>query len=355
VNRRSFLATAGVAGVGGAAGCLDFALQKRSIRTPPLVEDRPDAVYYPTHVEGMKTVGTASGGGYECALTYTYPHRFWLVMGTRTKKVTIEDSDSVHLMPIVWDADTGIVPPDLNPQLRVTRTDDGETVLQRAPWPMLSQPMGFHFGDNVALGGEGTFAVEASLGEPSIRRTGGLADNEGQETFAFEFAFERSALEEITYRDIPETKQGTTGALPPIEMPNLPGTRLPPPGDLPGIIRGTATSGDATFVVATLGDATRFGGESETYLAVSPRTPYNRYPLPLLSLSGALVRDGETVFEGPLPATLDPELGHHYGVALPGVESGDALILTVGAPPQAARHEGYETAFVEMPEMELTL
>jgi hypothetical protein len=354
VNRRSLLAAAGAV-AGSTAGCLGFSLEQQATRTPPLVEDRPDAVYYPTHVEGMEMVGMRSSGGYKCALTYTYPHRFWLVTGTRTKKVTIEDSDSVHLMPIVWDAETGTVPPDMNPQLRIADAG-GEAVDQLAPWPMLSQPMGFHFGDNVALGGEGTYTVEASVGDPSIRRTGALAGADGGETFTFEFEFERSKLEEIAYEDISSAKEGTTGALPPMEMPKLPNTQVPASGDLPGTVRGSASSGDAAFVVTTLPDATRFGGgESETYLAVSPRTPYNRYVLPLLSLSGTLVRGGETVFDGPLAATLDPDLGHHYGAAVSGVESGDDLTLTVGAPPQAARHEGYETAFVDMPAMDLTL
>jgi hypothetical protein len=37
------------------------------------------------------------------------------------------------------------------------------------------------------------------------------------------------------------------------------------------------------------------------------------------------------------------------------VESGDTLELRVTTPPQVARHEGYETAFLEMPPTELTL
>jgi arylsulfatase A-like enzyme len=55
--------------------------------------------------------------------------------------------------------------------------------------------------------------------------------------------------------------------------------------------------------------------------------------------------------------TLDPGLGYHYGAALgdTAVESGDDLTLEVPTPPQVARHEGYETAFVDMAPVEVSL
>ncbi|MFB6297607.1 MAG: hypothetical protein ABEH56_03715, partial [Salinirussus sp.] len=57
-----------------------------------------------------------------------------------------------------------------------------------------------------------------------------------------------------------------------------------------------------------------------------------------------LDRGGETVFDGRLTRTLDPDLGYHYG-AVVGSEPGDELTLSVLTQPQTARHEGYETAF----------
>jgi hypothetical protein len=92
-----------------------------------------------------------------------------------------------------------------------------------------------------------------------------------------------------------------------------------------------------------------------SYLAVSARTPYNRMVIPAMGLEGTLTRDGETVFDGTLQRTLDPDLRYHYGATVEGVESGDELELRVTTPPQVARHEGYETAFVEMPATTLTL
>ena len=353
MRRRDVLRLAGSTSLAGLAGCAGL-LKTRNALEPPLVENRPDAVYYPTHYEGMKMPGMKSQGGYKCALTYSYPHRFWLMKPNGITKVDIQSADSVHLMPVVWDAQTGIIPPDVNPQLTVTQ--DGESIDQFAPWPMLSQPMGFHFGDNAQLQGDGTYTVDVSIGGPSTRRTGSLAENQGNATFSFEFEFSESTLNEISYTDIPADKEGTKGAVELMDMKMLPSSQAPTSDALPGDVRETATSGDARFVVTVLDDASRFGGsQDQSYLAVSPRTPYNRTTLPMMSLSGTLTHDGSSVFDGILQATIDPELRYHYGATIADVQSGDELTVTVDSPPQTARHEGYETAFVEMPEIELTL
>jgi hypothetical protein len=268
--------------------------------------------------------------------------------------VPAQDDDAVHLMPVVWDEATGIVPPDVNPQ--VTISQDGTTVSELSPWPMLSQPMGFHFGDNVGLDGEGTYQVEISIGEASSRRTGSLADTEGGASFGFEFEFAQSTLDDIMVRQVPDEQQGTAGAVDPMSMEMVPSTQVPAESDLPGDVRGSGTSGDGAFVVTVLEGATGYGGDaSQQYLAVSARTPYNRYPLTHMSLSATLERGGETVYDDALATTIDPDLHAHYGTVVDGVESGDALTITIDAPPQTARHEGYETAFFEMPPLSMTL
>lgn len=353
MHRRDFLRVAGTTSVVGLAGCLGL-FETRSSLAPPLVENRPDAVYYPTHVEGMKMPGMKQSEGYSCALTYSYPHRFWLMKPNGITKVDIQSQDSLHLMPVIWERETGIIPPDINPQ--VTITQDGDSVSQFAPWPMLSQPMGFHFGDNVQLDGDGKYTVDVSIGGPSIRRTGSLSENKGNNSFSFDFEFSESTLNEISYTDLPADKEGTEGAVDLMDMQMLPSSQVPSVDALPGEVRGTATSGDANFVVTVLEEASRFGASTDQhYLAVSPRTPYNRIMLPMMSLSGELLRDGTTVFDGILQAMIDPELGYHYGSAVTDVRTGDEFTITVDSPPQTARHEGYETAFVDMPQMQLKL
>lgn len=354
MRRRDLIGTAGAGTLAGLAGCMGGLLGSGSSSELLPVEERPDAVYVPSHYGGMKMVGMQQSGSYKCALTYISPHVFWLVTGDRKEKVEAKDQDSVHLMPVVWESETGIVPPDINPQVNVTQ--NGEEVTQLKPWPMLSQRMGFHFGDNVQLGGNGTYQIEVSIGEPTVRRTGVLADNEGEVSFDFELDFEESKLSDIAYHDVPPEKEGTKGAVDPMSMKMLPSTRVPKPDALPGTGRGTATVGEVPFVVTTLSDATPFGGEEgETYLAVSPRSPYNRMVMPLMSVSATLKRDGETLHDGVLRSAIDPDVDYHYGAAVPSVESGDELTISVDAPPQTARHEGYEMAFFGMDEATLTL
>lgn len=353
MRRRKFLAAAGTGTITGLSGCFGL-FETRSALAPPLVEDRPSAAYYPTHVEGMAMVGTAENAGYTAALTYTYPHRFWLVTGTRTQRVRIKPSDSVHLMPVVWDTETGIVPPDINPGLTVEQ--DGESVANPAPWAMLSQPMGFHFGENVALDGDGTYTVTVDVGSPSIRRTGGLSDDRGGTSFEFEFEYSESAKQAIAYTDIPSDREGTRGAVDPMAMEMMPSTTAPPESALPGTVIGAGTSGDAVVVATLIDDATPYGGGSdESYLAISPRTPYNRFVLPMATVAATVERGSATVSDPTVTAAIDPDLRYHYGAPVSGVEPGDSVTITFQTPPQMARHEGYETAFVEMDPVSLTV
>ena len=133
----------------------------------------------------------------------------------------------------------------------------------------------------------------------------------------------------------------------------MPISSVPKRAEFPGTVRGTTTMGDADFLVATVSEGEL--ASDGTYLAVSARTPYNRYPLPFMSMSATLTRGGETVYDDILRPAVDPDLGYHYGAAVDGVESGDSLTVTADSPPQVARHEGYETAFVEMGSMEMTV
>jgi len=379
MKRRHFLAS-GLAGASVAtAGCLGL-FETRSVRTaPPTVTDRPDGVYVPAHVEGMQMAGMASANGLQFGLTYSFPHRFWLVNGDRTNKVAVREQDSVHLMLTVWDGETGTVLSSSNNAVEVTK--DGETVVSKSMWPMLSQNMGLHFGDNVALDGDGTYEVTVQVGPVTTRRSGAFDDKFGERTEAtVEMEFAQSKLDGVSYERLTDTG-GERSAVTPMSMEMLPVSSLPASDAMPGTVRGETSSGDTRMVVTTFasppdgiradgpttggtdtatattatGDSTTTASSGDAYLAVSPRTPYNRYPLPFMALSGTLTRGDTTVFEGPLTATLDPDLGYHYGAVVDGVESGDELTVTVDTPTQLSRHEGYETAFLDMPPASLTL
>ncbi|MFW6265455.1 MAG: DUF7350 domain-containing protein, partial [Halanaeroarchaeum sp.] len=334
------------------AGCSDL-LRWQSPYAPPVVEDRPDAVYHPTHTEEMTMVGMEMAGPYGCALTYGYPHRFWLVTGTQTERVSIEEDDSIHLMATVWDEDTGVVLPGASPDVEITVGE--ETITSLNPWSMLSQQMGFHFGDNVTLPGDGSYTVDVGITPSSQPRSETMpAAPTERATCSFDLEYSRAERDDLSVTEFPD-EQGETGAVPAMEMEMMPLSTVPAMDDLPGRRLGSATSGDAVFVATILDDASRFGGSSDQrYLAVSPRTPHNRFGLPFMSLSGTIDRDGSAA-DVSLAAALDPELSAHYGAVVDDLAAGDELSVAVETPPQVSRHEGYETAFLEMPSVDFTV
>lgn len=354
MDRRTVLQTdAGLVSTTALAGCLGRVFETRAFSEPSVVENRPNAVYYPSHIEGMEMAGMAKKESLKFALTYSFPHRFWTITGRNLNKVSIQQDDSVHLMGTVWDNETGIVLPAAT--LSVAVTKGGTTVDERPLWPMLSQNMGYHFGDNMSLEGSGMYTAKVRIGGMQSRGTGKLEGRFGQPvTLETEFTYSERTRNGIMFERLDE-KKGTKGAVEPMDMDMMPVASTPSVDELPGRAIGEATSGDGVFVATVLEDASRFTDDGRPYLAVSARTPYNQFPLAFMSVSATLTRDASTVFDEALQPTIDHELKYHYGAAIESVESGDTLTITVGAPPQVARHEGYETAFLDMPEMQLSV
>jgi hypothetical protein len=371
MRRRAFLAGAGLAGLSGLAGCAasggdgtDTPAGGGTTGTPTSAPtgtstpgadgdpDLPDGVYVQRFREGMAMQGTGSSGRFAAGLMYAAPHVFWTVSGTDLRR--IERSGDVHLMAVVWDEETETVLPEAGVSVEIL--GGGELVSEEVIYPMLSQPMGFHYGANFGLDGDGTYTVTVSVGGVSTRKTGAFVDRFAEPASAdISFDYSQSIRDEITFENTPD-RAGEAAAVEPMEM-MMPNAVAPTEGDLPGEALATGTTGDAVLVVGRL-DAPPEGvdGDGE-YLYVSARTPYNRMIIPAMAVTGTLSRGGETVFEGDLARTLDPDLGYHYGAALgeAAVESGDDLTLDVPTPPQVARHEGYETAFLEMADTEVTL
>ena len=308
-----------------------------------------DGVYVQPFVENMLTAGTATSGDYRFAVFYTFPHRFWTVTGNERSEQPMLDDHSLHLMASVWDPETETVLPDTGLSVEITR--DGELVSEEVIYPMISQRMGFHYGANFTLGSDGTYAVDVSVGGMSTRRTGAFEGRFADpESATVEFDFTQDQRDRLTSQDV--DAGGDPGAVQPMDMEMLPIGRAASAETLPGTARGSATGDGVTYVVTTLSDE-RFG--DGTYVAVSARTRYNSLLLPEMGLSGTIERDGETLFDGEFERTLDPELDYHYGALVEDAAAGDDLSLSVEFPPQVARHEGYEEAFLETPTVDLTL
>ncbi|MFC4552594.1 MULTISPECIES: iron transporter [Halorussus] len=357
MDRRTFLrAGAATVAAGSLAGCTGLFETTSATSPPPLVENRPDAVYVPTHVEGMEMAGMAGfgeSGRYKAGVMYSYPHRFWTITGRDTNLVKIGQDDDAHLMASIWDAKTKTVVPAANVAVDVRK--GGKSVDSRNLWPMLSQNMGYHFGDNVSLDGDGTYTAKLEIGAMQARGVSALKGALGERTTVdVEFDYSASKKNQLKFEQLPN-RQGKTGAVDPMKMKMMPLSRTPKRSAFPGTVLGEATTGDAKLLAATARTSPHFVADGKTYLVVSPRTPYNRYPLPLMELSATLKRGSQTVFDGRLEPALGPDLGYHYGAAVDDTKSGDKLTVTVDAPPQVARHEGYETAFVKMGEATFTV
>ena len=304
--------------------------------------------------DSMDDRGTESmpvAGNYQFALMYAAPHVFWNVNGTEVNRTPIGEGDSLHLMSVVWDPKTRTVLPETGLSVEVMK--DGELVSEEVIYPMLSQRMGFHYGGNFALAGDGTYTAKLSVGGMSVRRTGAFEGRFGKPaSVEIEFPFTQQTREQVTS---PKAQRaGEPGAVKPMQMGMMPPAFAPTKAELPGSFVAQGKSGDAVFLVTELGPQESPLEDGGSYLAVSARTPYNRLLLPAMALSATVERGGKTVFDGPLKRTLDPALNYHYGAAIDGLQSGDALTISVGTPPQVARHEGYETAFLDMPDMNLT-
>ncbi|WP_276256969.1 iron transporter [Halomontanus rarus] len=396
MNRRGFLRGAGVAGTIGLAGCLErLGFEEQSAwRDPPLVEDRPEAVYVPASRETMGSYGTGSDGEYAVALSYTFPHRFWTVAGDETNRVTVGADDTMHLMCTVWDPETDTVLP-VEVELEVLQDDT--SVDRPTAWPMLSQRMGFHYGDNVQLPDEGEYTARIRVGPLGATPTGAFEGRfESARTFEIDFEYARSDINDLEFEEIDYDDRGRGGALELMnhgehatgdddrshsdganhsngsshrdgghhDVGHPPTSRGPAVDELEGEHLGTESSADAAISVLRTevdrllesGDSAASAGadsgpdadtDTSTYLAIFTRTPHNDVILPLMSLSIQVERDDTVVHEGPLRETLDHEFGHHYGIGVDGLESGDRLLVSVDSHPQLARHDGYETAFFE--------
>ncbi|MFC5973080.1 hypothetical protein ACFPYI_17240 [Halomarina salina] len=365
MQRRRFLAGGlGLAGSAVLAGCSDSSSADPSTdasttadqssnsttgtATPPGTPgEKPSGIYVQSFVETMSMQGTKTAGDYAFALMFTVPHTFWNVNGTEVQETAKTPEDSLHLMAQVWDPETGTVLPETGLSVEIRRASGGsagELVSQEVIYPMLSQPMGFHYGGNFTLPENGTYSVALSVGGTNIRRTGAFQGRFGDPaTVEIPLDFTNETQSEVTTREVEQA--GQQGALAPNDMGSLPTARAPAPEDLPGTVRGRTRSDDAVFVVTTL-DSPPAGVSGDGYLAVSARTRYNDLLLPAMGLDATVTRGDETVFDGSLTRTLDPDLNYHYGTSV-DVESGDSLTLTPTAPPQVARHEGYETAFLQ--------
>ena len=352
MDRRQFLAATAAGLSATAAGCVEAfesAAETTYGREPPLVEDRPEAIYWPTHTEAMETAGMGvTDDGRHVHLMYTFPHRFWRVFrrddgeGYESRIFEVEADDAVHLMANIWDDETGVVLPVSSVDIAVTGgndVDERETI-----YPMLSQRMGFHYGDNYHLDGDGEYTAAVTVGSVTGDRFGDFADRfDEPATVEVDFEYSEEGRNNLDFEEYDQA--GDEGAVEPMEMS---GMSMGVARDLGGEPMGEALEDDIRYRASLLTDD-RFG--DDPYLAITAATRYNDLVIPDMGLN---VRVDGTEISGPLSVGIDPEIGFHYAVSAPGVAGDETVTIEVTTPPQVARHEGYETAFYNTPTVQLS-
>jgi hypothetical protein len=396
MRRRDLLAAGALSSaLSLSAGCLETLGREDAWRE--LVVDPPDGAYVPPKVDGMLQLGGATVDGLELSLSATRPHSFWTVAGDERARADVRDHHDVHLMATVTDAETGLtVPTSVSTTIR---SREGR-IDERTLWPMLSQRMGFHYGDNVPLGEDGPHAATVRIEPTSVDASGVLADRlESPRTVDFEFEYAAAEIESLERRLIDEDEgRGEAGAVEPMEhdhgghesednhddhrsenghgnhddhrsenghgnhddhrFENDHGDHNDSDADdhesgadletATDEWLGTARSGDLEFGVGVLENGS--GGDAEDTVVVNARTRYNQFSLPFAGLSVAPARNGSLGEKVRLAERLDAELGHYYGapVERDRLEATAELAVTVDATPQLSRHEGYETAFFDL-------
>lgn len=137
----------------------------------------------------MQPVASTTWEGMRISVARTEPSEFMIFQG-RDNRRTVEPQpeDSVHLMAVLADAETGERIPYSTVWFTIT-DEDGNVVFDDRTWPMLSRNMGTHYGVNVGFPEPGTYRLEVQVGAPISARHPEYMDR-WLEQFSFETEIE---------------------------------------------------------------------------------------------------------------------------------------------------------------------
>lgn len=361
MDRRKFLRNAGLLSTTALAGCIndppttDVPTDTDTDTPPTTPTQTPEplrGVYVAPHMDEMKMIGmtTAANGRLKIAVSYALPHEFYLVTGPRFQQIDADPRATMHLMVSIWDTETTLTPPQAEPTVTISR--DGEELTSLNPWPMLSQPMGYHFGDNVSVRGDGNYTFDIELNNDSSTMPSSLEDVFSETTVSLEKQFDPASALELG--EMASDNPDDPGAIPPMEMDMMPVPQQPQFEDIPvELTDGKLTNGARVAVGTT--DAAEFGVDSEQYLVVATQSQYNRYMLPLMSVAATITRDGDELYSDTIDSSLHPDIGHFYGAGVPELQPGDEVVIVFQSPPQTSRHIGYEESFRRMETLNYTI
>jgi uncharacterized protein involved in high-affinity Fe2+ transport len=115
-----------------------------------------------------QTLGVADWQGMKIQAMARTAVPFVIFDGTHEQMVKPPKHVSFHLMVNLNDARTGVAIPYASVWATITR--QGRTVYDERQWPMISEYMGPHYGNNVALPGPGTYRLSLLVSPPVSAR-----------------------------------------------------------------------------------------------------------------------------------------------------------------------------------------
>ena len=93
---------------------------------------------------------------------------FYVYNGTREQEVKLPKHTSFHLMVMLNDSRTNVAIPYASVWATIRKA--GKVVYDERQWPMLSEYMGPHYGNNVSLPGAGTYQLSLLVSPPVSAR-----------------------------------------------------------------------------------------------------------------------------------------------------------------------------------------
>lgn len=122
----------------------------------------------------MRPLVTTEQEGMRVEVVAMEPEEFTVQEGDRTIRHRPSPRDNAHLMVTLTDVKSGERIPYSSVQIALSQ--DGRRVLDTRLWPMMSQHVGMHYGENVALPAAGRFDAVVTVGAPEVARHREVAD-----------------------------------------------------------------------------------------------------------------------------------------------------------------------------------
>jgi uncharacterized protein involved in high-affinity Fe2+ transport len=116
----------------------------------------------------IKVLSTTTWQGMKIQARSMAPATFVIFNGTKERVVKPTAKDDLHLMVVLSDVHTGARIPYASVWATIRR--NGKIVYDERQWPMLSRYMGTHYGNNVALPGNGTYRLTLLISPPQAAR-----------------------------------------------------------------------------------------------------------------------------------------------------------------------------------------